>query len=83
MSVMKISGAVCAAMILSSCMPGITTRGACNVHMEAFCEKGEGWDTCKRKPRLSDATIDTLPRTQQQQFWTYKTWVVEHCPAKN
>lgn len=79
----------CAATILlSGCLPGVTTRGACNVHKEAFCtvdvlgnfKNGETWESCKRKPRFSQATLNTIPRSEKNKFAAYKTWVMEHCP---
>ena len=75
------------AVLLSSCLPGVTTLGACNVHKETFCQvdvlgnfkDGETWKSCKWKRRLSQATVDTIPRFEKNQFAAYKTWIVEHC----
>jgi hypothetical protein len=83
-------------ILLSACIPGVTTRGACTLHKIAFCNvdketgeflDGETWETCKRKPRLTDATIDTLPRTSktghlsQEHLFTYKGWIPKNCPV--
>ncbi len=77
-----------ATILLNGCATSVTTRGACTVHKEIYCDvdtlgnfkNGETWESCKRKPRFSQSTIDTLPRSTKNELAADKTWIMDHCP---
>lgn len=79
---------VLTAVFLSACASSITTRGACNVHARIYCEDvtdKDGvvlWQECRKRPRFSQATIDTLEPPLNFQLAADKQWIFDHCPSE-